>query len=125
MIYNRTLPEMLDMVCAYAHQQPIHCSVILTDLNSLINKFDENVRKDKKNSYPLVRRDFTNAKAQAVKENINNFFHKNMKVPELRAQAEELRKIHKLLLPNSTKTHDKPLLQWFYDNWDIITSGQT
>lgn len=99
-------------------ENPSNLEPVLTELNYLLNKHDENVEKRTKPPYKLVRDDFDCEKMlRQIRETSGM---QDLKVPTIRFKADALSKEKQIPLPNSTRKHKEPLLQWFKIHWDEI-----
>jgi hypothetical protein len=44
----------------------------------------------------------------------------NLKITPIRFKADQLSKGKRIPLPNSTRKHKEPLLQWYEINWELL-----
>lgn len=110
------LISLMSKIKQIANVHPTYQNVILTDLYSILNKFDPRCAQ---NPFPLVPAD-AKIKGKNVKDKIFQSIGKAVKIPSLRFEADKLSQELGIPLPNSTRKHNEALMQWFDDHWDII-----
>jgi hypothetical protein len=98
-------------------QRPEILEIAMTELNSLLNKYDPAV-KDKKTTYPLVPAGFNADDVQKQIRDVSGM--DNLKVTDIRFRADQLAKAKRLPLPKATMNHKEPLLQWFKIHWNDV-----
>lgn len=111
--------QFLSQIKNHLVQKPSDTEVVITELNSIINKYDEEINKQLKPKLPLIDPAFK-AQVKAMKEKIYNVIGIKLKIPDLRYEASKLSKEIGIPLPNSTKKNNEALLQWFNSNWEQL-----
>lgn len=114
-----TLDDLLNQIAEQAQQHPNYVNTILTDLHSIINKFDPEIKNGKQPPLPLISPAFK-PKVKIIKERIHSILETKIKIPELRFEADRIAQELNLPLPNSTRKNNEALMQWFDSNWDLI-----
>lgn len=109
----------LDHIKKYATTCPANLECVITELNSICNKFDPDIVEGRKEPLPLVSPKFA-PKIDETYQRIRTIVGEDIKIPELRFQADDLSRMKKIPLPSSTRKHKEPLLQWFDVHWDVI-----
>ena len=95
---------------------PADAEIVITELNALVNKFDKDIKKGKKQPLPLINPEFK-PRVKAVREKIWDMIGQKMKIPDLRFEADRLSREAAIPLPNSTRKNNEALMQWFDSNW--------
>jgi hypothetical protein len=95
-------------------ERPSNLEPILTEMYYLIKKFDPSCTVLRK----PVRSDFEPEKF--LKQIRDRSGMPDMTIPQIRFKADELSKAKRIPLPNSTRKHKEPLLQWFSIHWNEI-----
>jgi hypothetical protein len=91
---------------------------VITELHSLLNKWDRRVSDGPRPAYKLVREGFD---PDRVLKQIRELAERpNLKIPQIRFKADQLSKAKRIPLPNSTRKHKEPLLQWYEMNWELV-----
>jgi hypothetical protein len=99
------------------HDHPNNLEPIITELHSILNKWDPRV-KQKAHPWPLVHDAFP---ADEVLKRIRDTADlQTLKIPQIRFKADQLSKTKRIPLPNSTRKHKDPLLQWFSIHWAAL-----
>ncbi|OHT00764.1 hypothetical protein TRFO_32450 [Tritrichomonas foetus] len=112
-----TISNLLNRIRTNVENNPKNLEPVITELNSILNKYDPEYQ-DKNRSLPLVPSNFD---PDAVYEKICRTSEKqSLKIPFIRFKADEFSKSFRIPLPNYTRKHREPLLQWYNINWDIL-----
>jgi hypothetical protein len=111
-----TISECLVRIHEAVDSHPIYCETAITELHSLLNKLT--LPGESRRLYPLVRDGFVaDDMLKKIRDTANLPL---LKVPQIRYKADELAKAKNIPLPNSTRKHKEPLLQWFQTNWNEL-----
>ena len=113
------LDPYLAKILEHVTKNPIDEEVIVTELNSLINKFDPEIRSGACQPLPLVSPEFK-PNVKNVREKIWTVLGRKMKIPDLRYEADRLSRELGILLPNSTRKNNEALMHWFETHWTLI-----
>jgi hypothetical protein len=113
------VPALADLIAqleASIIERPSNLEPILTELYYLIKRFmpDSNVLEKP------TRPDFQ--PERFLKKLREHSGMPNMTIPQIRFKADELSKTKRIPLPNSTRKHREPLLQWFSIHWKEISN---
>ena len=100
-------------------KHPVDEEAVLTELNSLINKYDPDIKSGVVQPLPLVSPEFK-PNVKNVREKIWALLGRKMKIPDLRYEADKLSRELGILLPNSTRKNNEALMQWFDLHWSVI-----
>ena len=111
------IKNTLEKIKKYAHQHPENAESVITELNSICNKFDPDIIENRRDPYPLVAPEFMQ-KMDETLQKIKRIVGDDVKVPDLRFRADELSREHNIPLPGSTRKHKESLLQWFDAHWE-------
>lgn len=114
-----SLDDLFQQIQEQAKLHPNYINTIITDLHSIINKFDPEIQSGKKDALPLIDPSFK-SKVKLVKERIFTVLEKKIKIPDLRFEADRIAQEINIPLPNSTRKNNEALMQWFDSNWDLI-----
>ena len=118
-INDLSIDELLQQIQEQAKQHPNYINTIITDLHSIINKFDPEIQNGKKEPLPLIDPAFK-SKVKLVKEKIYTILEKKIKIPDLRFEADRIAQEINIPLPNSTRKNNEALMQWFDSYWELI-----
>lgn len=114
-----SIDDILNQILEQARQHPTYANTILTDLHSIINKFDPDILSGKEPALPLVHPSFK-PKVKQIKEKIYSIISAKIKIPELRFEADRIAQDLGIPLPNSTRKNNEALMQWFDSNWGAV-----
>jgi hypothetical protein len=114
---SRSLVTAISKIEDSLIQHPEMLEIAMTELNSILNKFDPAV-KDKKVSYPLVPSGFNPDDVQKQIRDLSRL--DNLKVTDIRFKADQLAKAKRIPLPKATMNHKEPLLQWYKIHWNEL-----
>ena len=114
-------PNSIEMLLSQIRQNvidnPNNLEPVITELNSILNKYDPEILQDKSKQLPLYQSNFN---ADFWLDKIAKTSNKKLKIPQIRFKADKLSKDLKIPLPNSTRKHKEPLLLWYQINWDKL-----
>ena len=111
------LKSVLERIRKYTTQHPENMEAVITELNSICNKFDPDVIENRRDPYPLVSPQFL-PKIDETFQKIKSIIGDDIKVPDLRFRADEISREENIPLPGSTRKHKEALLQWFDAHWE-------
>jgi hypothetical protein len=107
--------EAFDQIERQVQKCPDNLETVITELHSLLNKYDPTIAAGQRSEYKLVRYGFN---ADEVLRSIRELAKApNLKVTQIRFKADELSRQKRIPLPNSTRKHKNALLQWFQIHW--------
>lgn len=109
----------LDKILRHALAHPENAECIISELNAISNKFDPDIIEGRKEALPRVSQKFA-PRVDEVLNKVKSIVGDEVKVPDLRFQADRISKEKLIPLPNSTRKHKDSLLQWFDCHWDIV-----
>jgi hypothetical protein len=111
---ERSIAELLDQIEDFVRLDPRNLEPVITELHTLINNNDPDITE----LYPLVKDGF---EADRILKNIRELSQRALTVPQIRFKADELSRKKRIPLPNSTRKHKEPLMQWFKIHWrDLV-----
>lgn len=111
---QKHLKEIKDNVL----QNPKNLEPVITELTSILNKFDPTCINDSSRKRPLFKIEIdSQAWIQKIRDVSNN---QDLGIRQIRYKSEELSKKLLIPLPNSTKNHQEPLLYWYKTNWTVL-----
>ena len=116
---SSSLPEILSEIKKYASENPNYVNTIITELHSIVNKYDPDIKTGKKEALPLVDPSFK-PKVKQIKENIFQKIGYKIKIPDLRFEAIQISHKVGIPLPNATRKNNEALMQWFESNWEVL-----
>lgn len=99
-------------------QNPKNLEPVITELTSILNKFDTDTSNDNSGKRPLFQIDIDSVEWIQKIRDISGI--SDLKIRQIRYKSEELSKKLSIPLPNSTKNHQEPLLYWYQINWEIL-----
>ena len=111
------LDVALSILESHAKNNPLDAECILTELNSICNKYDPEIGRTK-SPYPLFLSNWD--KCDEVLAKIRNIAGNDLKIPDLRFEADKISTELKIPLPSSTRKHKETLLRWFEIHWREI-----
>ena len=114
---DATLRSTLEHIKKHALQHPENAETIITELNSICNKFDPDIIENRKDPLPLISSEF-NLRMDETLQKIKAIVGDDVKVPDLRFCADDLSRDENIPLPSSTRKHKESLLQWFDAHWE-------
>lgn len=107
----KNLQEIKENVIQY----PKNLEPVITELTSILNKFDPDCVNNKIPKRPLFKIEIDSQEwIQKIRDVSNN---QELGIRQIRYKSEELSKRLLIPLPNSTKNHQEPLLYWYQTNW--------
>lgn len=109
------IADLLRKIEAKVDERPSNLECVITELNSLINEFDPNRKKD--NKLPLYPNEFQ------YKDMLNTICKKanqKLSILQLRFKADQLSKKYGIPFPTCTRKHQETMLLWYRVNWDIL-----
>jgi hypothetical protein len=110
---------ILDEIRQHLQDHPADTDVVITEINSMVNKMDPGIRGRHLPSLSLVRPDF-HQRAKLIRDKVTELVGKRVKIPDLRFEADRLARQLQIPLPNSTRKNNETLLQWFDTHWDRL-----
>jgi hypothetical protein len=91
---------------------------VITEFHCLLNKWDPQIKAGQRAPYKLVKDGF---ECDAVLKRIREVSQcPTLKIPQIRFKADQLSKSKRIALPNSTRKHKEPMLQWFDIHWETL-----
>jgi hypothetical protein len=111
--------DCFDRIEQSIRDNPTNLEPVITEFHSLLNKWYSQIQgKDQGGHYKLTKDGFD---CERVLKQIRELAQrKDLKIPQIRFKADQLSKSKRIPLPNSTRKHKEPLLQWFEINWAIL-----
>jgi hypothetical protein len=115
---SSSVHELLGQIRDFVSLDRRNLEPVITELHALLNKHDPEITERKGRRYPLVRENFN---PDLILKNIRDTAQDQaLTVPQIRFKADELSRSKHIPLPNSTRKHKEPLMQWFEVHWDHI-----
>jgi hypothetical protein len=110
-----SINELLAQIEEHIRRDPNNLEPVLTELFALLNKHDPDILNGDRQPYKLVKEGFD---ADRTLKNIHDLAKSpGLTVPQIRFKADELSRSKRIPLPNSTRKHKEPLMQWFHIHW--------
>lgn len=110
------IEHLLNQVKKHVIDNPQDLEVVMTELHAIINKCDPEIKQGASVPYSLVNNEFK-PQVKMIKEKIFNVIGRQMKIPDLRFEADHLSHELQIPLPNSTRKNNEALMQWFDTYW--------
>jgi hypothetical protein len=114
-----TVADLLANIKEHVKRNPKNLEPVITELHAILNAYDPDIRANKIRGYRLVKDGFD---ADHVLKNIHELSKSSLTIPQIRFKADELSRTKQIPLPNSTRNHKEPLMQWFHIYWDELAS---
>lgn len=115
---RKSIQQMFAKIDELVTECPTNIEPVITEFHYLLNKYDEAVLKHTRVPYNLVRDEFDADKMLRQIRDTSGL--PDLKIPNIRFKADALSKEKQIPLPNSTRKHKEPLLQWFKIHWEEI-----
>jgi hypothetical protein len=113
-----TIPDCFNRIQELMTADPRLTNTILTEFHAILNKAMPSP-KGLPPKFPLVPDDFNPEKVLKLIQETAEL--PLLKIPQIRYKADELAKKRKIPLPDSTRKHRDPLLQWFHVYWNELS----
>jgi hypothetical protein len=113
-----SLEECLNLIEHAISENRDNMEPVITEFHYLLNKWDPRVASGTRQPYKLVKDGFEPDRVLKQIRDVSQC--PTLKIPQIRFKADQLSKAKRIPLPNSTRKHKDPLLQWFAINWKAL-----
>jgi hypothetical protein len=113
-----SIEECLNRIEHAISENPDNLEPVITEFHYLLNKWDPRILSGARQQYKLVKDGFEPDRVLKQIREVSQC--PTLKIPQIRFKADQLSKAKRIPLPNSTRKHKDPLLQWFEINWNAF-----